>query len=335
VSRDPRSKLQQAGARHAPQPDPAFADALEARLRAVPTSMPPAPPVMSVSGGAKPSDRIWRRVWVRPLAAGIVVAALVLAAVAQGGLAPQYSVPPLELTAAVNVTVQLADGTTVQNPEDMVLPEGAIVTVGAGGSARIGNVTVNPGEVAVVHGGRAQVERPKQGTASTALATPLHGSPGAPPSGAIGSTQPGATPDPSAPAGSMAPAPSASPAPAPSASPAASPAPIVAALLQAHLAGAHTIAIDWTRTAGAKSYVLVMTRSNVGPAPRPAYPGSRILGTFSRPPAAPVQFVLASGVIQVKLMVVALDKNGHELARSLIVRVIVGSPSASPVPAPS
>jgi hypothetical protein len=102
---------------------------------------------------------------------------------------------------------------------------------------------------------------------------------------------------------------------------------------------AHTIALAWTRTAGAKSYVVLMTRSKTGIAPRPVYPGSRVLATFSKPPALPVQFVLAPGVVEVKLLVVALDKNGKELGRSRIVRVIlatpVASPSASPSPSPS
>jgi hypothetical protein len=97
----------------------------------------------------------------------------------------------------------------------------------------------------------------------------------------------------------------------------------------------HVIAVDWTRTAGARTYVLIMTRSKTGIAPRPAYPGGRVLGTFSKPPGAPVQFVLAPAVAQVKLMVVALDKNGNELARSRIVRVVVTAPAASPSPSPS
>ncbi len=360
MSRDPRNLLEQAGSRQAPQPDAEFADALEARLRAVAVSMAPAlrpaPPVPLAPARPKPVGSSWRHWWVRPLVAGLVVTALVLVAVSQGGLAPQQVAPPLELSAAVNVVVQLPDGTTVQNPEGMILPEGATVTVGDGGSARIGNLTVTAGEVVTVHGGRAQVERVHQATSGTALATPPHGPPsGAPtgtpsgtPSGLGASTGPTSTPGPSAPAESGSPAPSTpsgpTPSPAPSSTPGSTPGPtaaptpkpvaIVAPKLRARRVAAHVIAVDWSRTAGAKSYVLIMTRSKTGIAPRPVYPGGRVLATFSKPPGAPVQFVLPPGVAQVKLLVVALDKDGNELARSLIVRVAVVLPAASPSPSP-
>ena len=348
MTRNPRHLLEDAGARDVPGPDAAFADALEARLRAVAVSAPPAAPVATA-----PTRRRQSFGWARPMLAGLVATAIVLAAIAQGGLAPKSPTPGLELSAAVNVTVQLPDGTTVENPEGMILPEGAIVTVGEGGSARIGNVTVNPGETVVVHGGRAQVERPKPSVSKTAAPTPSAGPQSATPSGAIGSSEPGPSPDPSAPAESASPAPGTSadpsatptPTPAATASPAPTPKPkpvvVLAPRLRVRLAAAHTIAVDWTRTAGAKSYVLLMTRSKVGVAPRPTYPGTRVLATFSRPPAAAVQFVLAPGVVQVKLLVVALDKDGHELGRSRIVRVIVVAPvaspsaSASPVASPS
>jgi hypothetical protein len=352
MTRDPRRHLEQAGARQTPAPDPAFADALEARLRAVAASLPPAAPA------PKPATQGWRRGWVRGLAAGLVVTALVLAAVGQRDLTPTPSPldPPLELTSAVNVVVELADGTTIDNPEGMILPEGATVTVGDGGSARIGTLTLTAGERAVVHRGNAQVERPRPITSGTALATPAPKQPSAPPPGASGSPAPSASPPASAPAGSSTPAPASpgppgppgpttQPVPSPTTPPAPSPTPaatarpavVLAPTLRARLVGARTIAVDWTRTAGARSYVLVMTRAKAGPAPRPVYPGGRVLGTFSRPPGSPVQFVLAPGLVQVKMIVVALDKNGNELARSRVVRIIVVAPvsSASPSPLPS
>jgi hypothetical protein len=78
-----------------------------------------------------------------------------------------------------------------------------------------------------------------------------------------------------------------------------------------------------------------MSRSKTGIAPRPVYPGTRVLGTFSKPPGVAVQFALAPGVVEVKLMVVALDKDGREIVRSRIVRVTVKIPVASPSPTPS
>ena len=89
----------------------------------------------------------------------------------------------------------------------------------------------------------------------------------------------------------------------------------------ARLVAPHTVAVDWRRIPGARTYVLVVTRSRNGPAARPTYPGGRILGTFAHPPAAPLRFQLPDAVEQVKVMVVALDRNGVEITRSRVVRI--------------
>ena len=70
--------------------------------------------------------------------------------------------------APVNVEVALADGTMLEDPDGLVLPEGAVVTVGEGGSARIGDTVLSPGDVATMRDGRLDVEGPPVG----ALATP-------------------------------------------------------------------------------------------------------------------------------------------------------------------
>jgi hypothetical protein len=89
----------------------------------------------------------------------------------------------------------------------------------------------------------------------------------------------------------------------------------------ARLVAPSTIAVDWHRFPGATSYVLVVTRSRTGAAARPTYPGGRILGTFAHPPGAPLRFHLPAAVVQVKVMVVALDGNGVEIFRSRIIRI--------------
>ena len=68
----------------------------------------------------------------------------------------------------------------------------------------------------------------------------------------------------------------------------------------------------------------MITRSRTGEAARPAFPGSPVLGQFARAHPTPLRFRLPVGVVQVKLMVVALDKDGHVLWRSRVVRIALG-----------
>jgi hypothetical protein len=88
--------------------------------------------------------------------------------------------------------------------------------------------------------------------------------------------------------------------------------------------GTSRVAVKWTRTRGAKTYVLVATVSRGGRAAKPVYPGSRVLGEFARPPVDPFRFTVGPAVTQVRLLVVALGRDGKELARSRVVRVTVG-----------
>ncbi len=283
------------------------------------------------------------------LAAAIAAGTLaVVAVIGQARPVPSPTPPALELTATVNVVVQLADGTTVRNPDGLLLPDGSTVSVGDGGSARIGGLVLAPGEVVTVHDGRAQVQQQAVATGGLSPAPPTgppaasaRTAPSAPPSTVLRSPATSAAPTPAPSAGAAA-SPAGPPVPTPTeTSPAATPAPAASAMpsaqpirapkLGARLVAADTIAVAWTRTPGARTYVLVVARSKNGIAARPVYPGGRVLAQFTQPPAEPLRFVVAAGVVQVKLMVVALDLGGHELARSHVVRVdLPGAAAAAP-----
>ncbi len=147
---DLRRELEAAGRRPVPEPRPEFQAALEARLLAVArTTAPVTPPA--------PPARMRRWTAFR-LAAGLTTAAAMLGIVFLIGVVGLGTSPDLELTGAVNVEVALADGTTLVNPDGLLLPDGSVVRVGAGGSARIGDVVLRGGDVATIDAGRLQVQ---------------------------------------------------------------------------------------------------------------------------------------------------------------------------------
>jgi hypothetical protein len=343
VSDDPRARLEEAGRRPAPPPDPAFADRLEARLLAVAGTAPSQPE----PGGPRRSRGRRRRLLVL---AGASIGALAVVLVLTVGVPNGAPQPAPELAAPVNVQVALSDGTVLEDPDGLRLPEGAVVTVGDGGSARIGDTVLRPGDVATIEQGRVHVENERPigvvtGTASPSPRPDAPRTPGAPrrtpsphpatpapttrgspppsdapvtptpsPSPKPPPTQPPATPEP----GSSTPPPTATPTPAPvyrTARP----------RLRARLtADGVKIAVRWTETRRARSYVLLVTRSRFGAAPDPAYPGSRVLGTFAHPPAVAFRFRVPEPVIEVRLLVVALGRHGTEVSRSRIVVVSTG-----------
>ncbi len=323
MSDDIRRSLEEAGRRPVPEPDPAFADALGARLRVVAAGLPPAAP--------EPPHRRLPAFGRRPFGLGvaIVTAAIAVAVLVVG------SRPPADprLTAPVNVEVALAGGATLEDPDGLRLPEGAVIRVGEGGSARIGDVLLGPGDVATITNGRLEVEHP------TAGALPGPAASRSPRPSAV----PGATPRPPetpasrstptpAPVPSLTPAPTRAPAtPAGSSSPSTvtpSPSPtptpaIVRPRLRARLIDGPRVAVTWTETWRASSYVLIASGSRLGPAPDPVYPGSRILGTYAAPPTDPLRFRVPDGTVELRLRVIALRRDGSVLRRSNIVTVAV------------
>ena len=83
------------------------------------------------------------------------------------------------------------------------------------------------------------------------------------------------------------------------------------------------MAVRWTETYRAKSYVLIVTAARSGTATDPVYPGSRVIGTFARPPDVALRFRVPAGVTELKLQVIALRWNGTVLRRSNIVTIEV------------
>ena len=351
MSRDVRRELEEAGRRQVPEPDPAFAEALETRLRAVAAAAPR-------TGATPRRRRAGIRRQVGALAAALAVVVLAVLAVGRPvAPAPSASGAPLELTATVNVVVTLADGTTIANPDGLFLPEGATITVGDGGSAQIGDTTLQAGEVVAVRNGRLEVQKPASlatghgpGTSSGASGGSGSPSPSPRPTSGSASSGPAPSPGPTAlgsPATTPSTPPTAPPTTTPTArpttapTPTATPTPVPSLHFRATLVGTSTISVTWTRYPGARSYVLVGTRSRTGTAARPVYPGSRIFGTFAHRPATPLQITIPTGVVQVKLLLVALDANGNELFRSRIIRIDLPAPApaasqiTSPSPSPS
>jgi hypothetical protein len=327
MSDDVRRRLDDAARRPVAGPDPGFGDALESRLLAVAGSIPPPPAPGEPSPRRRPSA-----MRVTALATVLTAVALVLALTVGRG---RPAANP-ELVAPVNVEVSLADGTTLEDPDGLRLPDGATVTVGDGGSAQIGDVVLRPGDVARVVDGRLQVERPAS-SPPAAVRTP----PRTPP--ATRSEPPSVTPRPTptpgrtavptaAPTGPPAtpeptlagPSPTAPSTPAPTAGP-----PRLRARAVETITGATRIAVRWTATPGADTYVLVVTASRKGSAADPVYPGSRELGTFARAPDHALRFRVPDGVTEVRLLVVALRPDGSVLARSRVVTVAVGGPAAA------
>ncbi|HEY8167107.1 MAG TPA: hypothetical protein VIF84_00195 [Candidatus Limnocylindrales bacterium] len=328
MSRPVRRSLEEAGRRPVLPVDPAFATTLEARLLAVAATAPPPPEP------APPAPSRLKRAFAALGVAAVVMALALLAVVTR-------PVPTLELLAPSNVQVALVDGTILEDPGGLLLPEGAVVTVSSSGSARIGDTLLAPGDVATIHDGQLEIRHePPIGVVGSpsAAATPRPGAtpqsptptpaPRATSTAGSASTPPPAPPRPS-PRPTTPPAPTATTA---AATPSLAPA-VVRPRLRVRLVDGRRIRVTWTETYRAKGYVLVVSVSRSGPAADPVYPGSRVLGEFTVPPVPALRYRVPNGVTEVRLMVVALRKDGSVLRRSRVVTVTV--PPAVDTAAPS
>ena len=340
MSDDPRRALDEAGRRAAPAPDPEFADRLEARLLAVAASSVPPP----VPGGSRPPTGR-RRGIVLAGAAASVVALVALFALRWPGSSP---VPAPELAQQVNVQVALSDGTVLDNPVGVPLPDGATITVGEGGYALIAGTVLHPGDVAIIQQGRVQVEDNQQAVASGTAAPSSRPNPTKPPGTPRHTSQPGGathsptgtprpsggprvtpspkpTPKPTPTPPPPTPEPTPKPTPTPTATPTPTPTPTpvhLTARPRVHarlVAGGTKIAVRWTATRRAHSYLLIVTRSRVTPAPDPVYPGGKVLRRFAHPPLVAFRFGILPRVEEVRVLVIALGRYGHEVSRSVIV----------------
>ena len=309
MSREVRRRLEDAGRQPVPDVDPSFAEALEARLLAVAASAPPSP---------EPPRRRGPSRWVRVAASGatLAVAALVIALVVAGTRPPADDavLVALELVAPVNVEVALADGTTLEDPDGLVLPEGTVIVVGDGGSARIGETVLRPGDIATVEHGDLRVEH--RGVVGSVPATPG-------PSGARADclalagrdARADARPDPSTRRDAEADADAATPAPTsggmpptPAPTPATAAPPTVAprprrprpprSSGRGFVPGSSTAraSLSVDRDLSRPFVRADRDRGGSGPAPDPVYPGSRVIGTFARPPELPLRFRVPAGV---------------------------------------
>ena len=304
MSRDVRRRLEDAGRQPVPDVDPAFAEALEARLLAVAASRALRRPSRHAVAG--PS------LWVRLAASGatLAVAALVIALVVAGTRPPadDATLVALELVAPVNVEVALADGTTLEDPDGLFLPEGTVIVVGDGGSARIGETVLRPGDIATVEHGDVRVEH--RGAVGSVTATPrprrrrghrlaLAGRDASArparrrpdPTGRRGRRRPPATPAPTSAARrrrrpprrltERPRRPTVAPPPTPTPTPA-----ILRPRLRARLIDGPRIAVSWTATYRARSYVADRDRAR-----RRARAGPRLPRVARhrhvRPPAGP------------------------------------------------
>lgn len=338
---DVRARLERAGRRQVPDPDPAFVDALEARLLAAARIKAAATRPVStrqLSPGARP----WRPAF--GLAAGFTAMAFLLAVAAWFG-GGDHGAPALELAGARGVEVMLADGTLLVDPDGLLLPDGSVVRVGAGASARIGGVVLEAGDVATIEDRQVRVTRSSLAVASGPSGSLPTGT-GLPPNRA---TPPSAGPSGQA-TGKPSPPTSASPAPTgrpsttavppatrapgaqpsidarstPSGPPPTAPANLPSMTLSAKATVGAQVGLSWTALDGARRYVLIATTSATTAAD-PRYPGSPVLGEFAHPPGTPLVVRVGDGTTEVRLLVVALRADGTEVGRSNVARVLLGA----------
>jgi hypothetical protein len=348
VSDETRRRLEQAGSRPVPQPDPEFAERLEARLLAV-AATSPVPP--EPTGPVRSPGRRRRSI---ALALAALSALAVVLAVTLGTPNSQPGPAPL-LAGPVNVTVALTDGTVVDATDGLSLPDGAVVTVGEGGYARIGDQVLHAGDVVTIESGRPRIDHDRP--IGVVTQTPGHATsrpttrPTTRPTSAPNRTpRPTAPPTPkptpkTTPAPDRTPKPTSTPEPTPTPTPPVetgppptpSPSPVPLTFrprLRAHANPAgDRVVLRWTATRRAASYLLIVTRSRVGPAPDPVYPGSQVFRQFAAAPDHWLRFRVLDPVVEVKVMVVALGPHGHEVSRSRIVTVRTGGDVTGEVPA--
>jgi hypothetical protein len=325
---DVRRSLEEAGRREVPEPRAGFAPSLQAHLQAMAAETrsagepPPAP---------RPRDRRWSPAGMVAGLTAVVV--LVVAIAVLGGV--DQSTRELELAEPVNVLVVLTDGTTLRDPDGLLLPDGAVIRVGAGGSARIGDSVLAAGDSATVDDShRLRIDRQARSALTSPERTSVPTHPRTNPPTPAPTRSPAPTPRPSATnsAGGRTPAPTSTPRPTrtptitPTAPPATNPGTtppieVKPPKLGARAVGPSEIQALWTKVPGARRYILIATRSRHGPAADPTYPGSWVIGRFVRRPAEPITITVNEAVVEVRLQVIVLGPGGVELTRSKIVTV--------------
>jgi hypothetical protein len=102
-----------------------------------------------------------RRRRIRPLpvltSAAAVVAGLVLVGALDGWFGQTDADVALALAGAVDTTVVLPDGSSIEGHSGLTLPDGSVVRTGPNGRAAAGSVEIGPGLEALVEAGRLRL----------------------------------------------------------------------------------------------------------------------------------------------------------------------------------
>lgn len=156
--RELRRELQDIGAQGSPGPDSGFVAGLAVRLAAEAA-------VRRRIAFVSPARR--RRVRPMPVLTG--AAAVLAGLVLVGALDGWFGQPPdgdvaLALAGAVDTTVVLPDGRSVEGHTGLVLPDGSVVRTGPNGRAAAGSVELGPGLEAQVDAGRLRLRTAPGGT---------------------------------------------------------------------------------------------------------------------------------------------------------------------------
>lgn len=158
--RELRRELQDIGSQGAPGPDSGFVAGLAVRLAAEAA-------VRRRIAFVSPSRR--RRVRPMPVLTGAaaVLAGLVLVGALDGWFGQPDGDVALALAGAVDTTVVLPDGRSVEGHTGLVLPDGSVVRTGPNGRAAAGTVELGPGLEAQVDAGRLRLRTVPGGTTGT------------------------------------------------------------------------------------------------------------------------------------------------------------------------
>jgi hypothetical protein len=108
-----------------------------------------------------------RRRRIRPLpvltSAAAVVAGLVLVGALDGWFGQTDADVALALAGAVDTTVVLPDGSSIEGHSGLTLPDGSVVRTGPNGRAAAGSVEIGPGLEALVQAGRLRLRTAASG----------------------------------------------------------------------------------------------------------------------------------------------------------------------------
>ena len=148
--RELRRELRAAGERLAPGPDAGFVTGLAVRLAAEAA-------VRHRVSLVAPSRR--RRLRPLPVLTGAaaVVAGVVLVGALDGWFGRADEEVALALAGAVDTTVVMPDGSSIEGRTGLTLPDGSVVRTGPNGHAAAGTVELGPGLEAEVDAGRLRL----------------------------------------------------------------------------------------------------------------------------------------------------------------------------------